>query len=76
VDGHHLPPATVKVMMRAKTAARSILVTDAVAAAGQPPGTYRIGSEEVVLDASGRVAKPGASNLAGSGRRPPRRAGS
>ena len=34
VDGHHLPPATVKAMMRAKGERRTILVTDAVAAAG------------------------------------------
>jgi N-acetylglucosamine-6-phosphate deacetylase len=34
VDGHHLPPATVKTMIRAKGPARTILVTDAVAAAG------------------------------------------
>ena len=34
VDGHHLPPSTVKAMIRAKGAARSILVTDAMAAAG------------------------------------------
>jgi N-acetylglucosamine-6-phosphate deacetylase len=66
VDGHHLPPATVKAMMRAKTPARSILVTDAIAAAGCPPGRYRIGDAEVELSPTGRVAAPGASNLAGS----------
>jgi N-acetylglucosamine-6-phosphate deacetylase len=40
VDGHHLPPATVKAMIRAKTPSRSLLVTDAIAAAGMPPGRY------------------------------------
>src|SRR5207245_9153695 len=34
VDGHHLPAATVKSMVRAKSPARTILVTDAMAAAG------------------------------------------
>ncbi|PYQ93008.1 MAG: hypothetical protein DMF97_20755 [Acidobacteria bacterium] len=34
VDGHHLPPATVKAMVRAKSPGRTILVTDAMAAAG------------------------------------------
>ena len=34
VDGHHLPPATVKAMVRAKGAGRTVLVTDAIAAAG------------------------------------------
>ena len=43
VDGHHLPPATVKAMVRAKGPGRTILVTDAVAAAGCAPGTYAIG---------------------------------
>jgi N-acetylglucosamine-6-phosphate deacetylase len=66
VDGHHLPPATVRSMVRAKTPARTILVTDAMAAAGMPPGVYTIGGQKVELDASGRVAAPGASNLAGS----------
>ena len=66
VDGHHLPPATLRSMVRAKTPARTILVTDAMAAAGMPPGVYTIGGQKVELDASGRVAAPGASNLAGS----------
>jgi N-acetylglucosamine-6-phosphate deacetylase len=66
VDGHHLPPATVKAMIRAKTPARSILVTDAIAAAGMPPGRYTLGGQEVELSPSGRVAVPGAPNLAGS----------
>jgi N-acetylglucosamine-6-phosphate deacetylase len=66
VDGHHLPPATVRSMVRAKTPARSILVTDAMAAAGMPPGVYTLGGQQVELDATGRVAAPGAPNLAGS----------
>jgi N-acetylglucosamine-6-phosphate deacetylase len=66
VDGHHLPPATVKTMIRAKTVRRTILVTDAIAAAGQPPGEYRLGGVTVRLDETGRVAVPGAPNLAGS----------
>ncbi len=69
VDGHHLPAATVKAMMRAKTPARSILVTDAIAAAGCPPGIYSLGGLQVELNAAGRVSPagvPGASHLAGS----------
>jgi len=66
VDGHHLPPATVKAMIRAKTPARTILVTDAIAAAGMPPGVYTLGKQRVELSATGRVAVPGAPNLAGS----------
>jgi N-acetylglucosamine-6-phosphate deacetylase len=66
VDGHHLPPATVRSMIRAKTPARTILVTDAIAAAGMPPGRYTVGGQQVELSAEGRVAAPGAVTLAGS----------
>ena len=66
VDGHHLPPATVKTMIRAKGVRRTILVTDAMAAAGQPPGEYQLGSVKVRLDDTGRVAIPGSPGLAGS----------
>lgn len=66
VDGHHLPPATVRVMTRAKTPARCLLVTDAIMAAAAPPGVYRLGELDVVADVSGRVAAPGAHTLAGS----------
>src|SRR5207249_11560279 len=48
-DGHHLPPATVKTMARAKGPDRTILVTDAVAAAGCRPGRFTIGGVETVL---------------------------
>ena len=73
VDGHHLPPATVKAMVRAKGIGRTILVTDAVAAAGCAPGRYTIGG--VDCDARGRTAacrcrarriSPGSSADAGS----------
>jgi N-acetylglucosamine-6-phosphate deacetylase len=53
-------------MVRAKTPPRSILVTDAIAAAGMPPGRYTLGGQEVELSPAGRVAAPGAPNLAGS----------
>ena len=66
VDGQHLPAATVKAMIRAKSYERSILVTDATAAAKSSPGWYRIGEAKIELSPSGRVSKPGESNLAGS----------
>jgi N-acetylglucosamine-6-phosphate deacetylase len=66
VDGHHLPPATVKAMVRAKGERRTILVTDAVAAAGCAPGTYTIGGVTSQLTADGRVSLPGTPYLAGS----------
>ena len=43
-----------------------MLVTDATAAAGRPPGDYRLGTLTVHVDATGRVAVPGQPNLAGS----------
>jgi N-acetylglucosamine-6-phosphate deacetylase len=66
VDGHHLPPSTVKAMVRAKGAARTVLVTDAMAAAGSAPGRYKIGAVDCELGADGRVALPGTPYLAGS----------
>ena len=66
VDGHHLPASAVKAMMAAKTPARSVLVTDAMAAAGCPPGLYTIGGLQVELSPAGRVSPPGAGHLAGS----------
>jgi N-acetylglucosamine-6-phosphate deacetylase len=66
VDGHHLPPATVKAMIRAKGPSRTILVTDAVAAAAAAPGRYTLGSVECELGEDGRVSLPGTPYLAGS----------
>ena len=66
VDGHHLPPATVKAMVRAKGPHRTMLVTDAVAAAGSVPGRYTIGAVTCELDEHGRVSLPGTPYLAGS----------
>jgi N-acetylglucosamine-6-phosphate deacetylase len=66
VDGHHLPPATVKAMVRAKTPRRILLVTDAVTPAGCPPGTYEVNGEPVVLNEQGRVFRPGSPYLAGA----------
>jgi N-acetylglucosamine-6-phosphate deacetylase len=66
VDGHHLPGSTVKAMVRAKGAARTILVTDAIAAAGCAPGQYAIGGVVCELGEDGRVSLPGTPYLAGS----------
>jgi N-acetylglucosamine-6-phosphate deacetylase len=66
VDGHHLPRATVKAMIRAKSPQRTILTTDAMAAAGCPPGSYRIGDADVDLGPDGRVSLRGTPYLAGS----------
>ena len=66
VDGHHLPASTVKAMIRAKGPRRAILVTDAIAAAGQPAGDYSIGGQSCTLGPDGRVSLIGTPYLAGS----------
>lgn len=66
VDGHHLPPAVVKCFLRCKTTARSILVSDAIAAAGRPAGRHRLGNVEVEVTEQRRVCLPGTPYLAGS----------
>jgi N-acetylglucosamine-6-phosphate deacetylase len=66
VDGHHLPPATVKAMVRAKGPGKTMLVTDAIAAAGCAPGPYAIGGVACALGEDGRVSLPGTPYLAGS----------
>lgn len=67
-DGHHLPPATLKCLVRAKTLERSILTSDAVSFAGLPPGSYR-GWNGDGVDAlpNGRVQLAGTPFLAGAG---------
>jgi N-acetylglucosamine-6-phosphate deacetylase len=65
-DGHHVPPSTVKAMVRAKGARKTILVTDAIAAAGCAPGRYSIGGVACELGEDGRVSLPGTPYLAGS----------
>jgi N-acetylglucosamine-6-phosphate deacetylase len=64
-DGAHLPPFTVRNFFRAKPAGKVLLTTDAMAAAGAPPGRYRIGRLEVE-SRDGVVRAPGSANLAGS----------
>jgi N-acetylglucosamine-6-phosphate deacetylase len=66
VDGHHLPPSVVKCFLRSKGVNRSILVTDAIAAAGCPPGRYKLGNIEVEVLETGRVCLPNTPYLAGS----------
>ena len=66
IDGHHLPPATVKAMVRAKGPQRILLVSDAIAASGKPPGEYAIGGQACTLGADGRVSLTGTPYLAGS----------
>lgn len=66
VDGHHLPPAVVKCFLRCKGVERSILTTDAVQFAGQPPGLYTTAGRTVEVSETGRISLVGTPYLAGS----------
>ena len=64
VDGHHVSREDVAVIAGVASE-RIVLVTDAMAAAGQPDGNYLIGSlDVVVVDGTARLKSNGA--LAGS----------
>jgi N-acetylglucosamine-6-phosphate deacetylase len=63
-DGVHVHPAALAVALRAKGAERVALVTDAMAAAGAPPGRYALAGAEVISD--GQAARLGDGTLAGS----------
>lgn len=65
-DGIHVPPDAIKVMLRAKGAERTILVTDATAAAATPPGLYGFAGMAIEHAADGSVRSPGTPMLAGS----------
>jgi N-acetylglucosamine-6-phosphate deacetylase len=46
-DGIHVAPEIIQLFLRAKGNDRSVLITDATAAAGMPDGKYRLGPIEV-----------------------------
>lgn len=62
-DGVHTAPELVRLWWRAKGPERSILITDAMSAAGMPNGTYRLGGFDVEV-ADGHAMANGV--LAGS----------
>lgn len=66
VDSHHLPPSVVKSMLRAKTLDKCILISDATALAGMPPGNYEFAGQPVTLKADQSIRLVGTEYLAGS----------
>ena len=64
-DGHHVHPACIKLLARAKPADKLILITDAMAAAGLGDGLYDLGGLAVVVKDGVARLKEGDS-LAGS----------
>jgi len=66
-DGHHLPPALLKCMIRVKTPARTIITCDASSLAGLPAGRYAQWGTEAEILPNGQIVVPGTPFLAGSG---------
>jgi N-acetylglucosamine-6-phosphate deacetylase len=67
-DGHHLPAEAFTAMVRAKGVSRSILVSDAAALAGCPPGDYQTAvGGAVTVGHDGLLGLTGTPYLAGSG---------
>jgi len=66
-DGHHLPPETLEVMLRAKGVDRAFLVSDATELAGRTPGRYETAvGGTVELTPDGRLSYVGSELLAGA----------
>ena len=65
-DGWHIPDFALKNYLELAGSEKSIIVTDAMAAASAEPGTYTLGELELVVGSDGVVRMPGQSNFAGS----------
>jgi len=65
-DTHHVSPALFRLLHRGLESSEIYYTTDAMAAAGAPPGNYRLGRLELEVGADGVVRLPGQSQFAGS----------
>lgn len=65
-DGVHLPFYVLKNYIHLAGLERSLVVTDSIAAAGMPPGTYRLGERSIEIGADRIARQPGTQLLAGS----------
>jgi N-acetylglucosamine-6-phosphate deacetylase len=63
-DGIHLHPAIVKLIFNAKGVERTILITDAIQAAGMLDGKFNLGEEPVTVEDG--IARTNTGALAGS----------
>jgi N-acetylglucosamine-6-phosphate deacetylase len=66
-DGHHLPAALLKCLVRVKRPERLIVTCDASSLAGLPPGRYMQVGKELEVQKGGKVVVPGTTFLGGSG---------
>ena len=69
-DQIHVSPALFRLVHRVLPADAIYYTTDAMAAAGAPPGRYKLGAVDVEVGADQIVRQPGKSNFAGSALRP------
>jgi N-acetylglucosamine-6-phosphate deacetylase len=65
-DGHHLPPAVIKTFIRTKGIEKTVVISDASALAGLPPGRFYIHGSQVIIEKNGRLHSPQTGYLAGS----------
>jgi N-acetylglucosamine-6-phosphate deacetylase len=63
-DGIHLHPAIVKLVMQAKGVDRTVLITDAIQAAGGQDGAYQLG--DTAVSVKDGIARTSSGALAGS----------
>lgn len=63
-DGVHLHPDIIRLIARVKGAARAVMITDAMEAAGMPDGQYDLGGQAVFVH--GAEARLASGTLAGS----------
>jgi N-acetylglucosamine-6-phosphate deacetylase len=64
VDGIHVHPAIVRVLVHAKGINRTILITDAIRAAGLADGDYDLGGQ--IVHVADGIARTSSGSLAGS----------
>jgi N-acetylglucosamine-6-phosphate deacetylase len=64
VDGVHVHPAIVKLLINAKGFNRTVIITDAIRATGMPDGDYALGDQMVHVKDG--IARTDAGGLAGS----------
>jgi N-acetylglucosamine-6-phosphate deacetylase len=65
-DGVHVPFPALRNYLRLAGPERSIVVTDAIAAAGLGPGTYTLGEQSIVIGEDRVARSPDASHFVGS----------
>jgi N-acetylglucosamine-6-phosphate deacetylase len=69
-DGIHVSPVLFRLIHRALGPEAIYYTSDAMSAAGAPPGKYKLGALEVEVGADQIVRQPGKTNFAGSALRP------